>query len=82
MKIATDPEQILRNVYTGRNVIVLKGLEDIGLYLGIHRNTVSRWIKQEGFPACQLPDRTYMTTPALIDAWIIERRQVQAIREA
>jgi hypothetical protein len=51
---------------------ILVGLEEIGGYLRVHRRTAYRWIHDLALPAMQTPAGTWITSPSLIDAWIIE----------
>jgi excisionase family DNA binding protein len=50
---------------------ILCGLEEIGAYLRVHRRTAYRWIHDYALPAMQTPAGTWITSPTLIDAWII-----------
>jgi excisionase family DNA binding protein len=50
---------------------ILVGLEEIGAYLRIHRRTAYRWIHDYALPAMQTPAGTWITSPTLIDGWII-----------
>ncbi len=52
---------------------VIVGLVAIGEIFARHRETISRWVRTEGFPAAQLPDDTYVTTPTLINEWLRSR---------
>ncbi len=56
------------------------GLDAIGRLFGRSRQTVSRWIKNEDFPAACLPDGTWITSHSLIDDWLFKRVRDQ--REA
>ena len=40
---------------------------------GRTRWTIRRWIEREGFPASRLPDGAWVTTPTLIDRWVLDR---------
>ena len=50
---------------------ILHGLEEIARYLRVHPRTVRRWIHDYALPAMQTPAGTWITSPTLIDAWII-----------
>ena len=52
---------------------VIVGLEAIGALFGRTRWTIRRWIEREGFPASRLPDGAWVTTPTLIDRWVLDR---------
>ena len=60
--------------------LVIIGLVKIGEVFDRHRETISRWVRTENFPACQLPDNSYVTTPTLINEWL--RSRCQAPRTA
>jgi predicted DNA-binding transcriptional regulator AlpA len=53
------------------------GLEAIGRLFGRSRQTISRWIKDENFPAAYLPDGTWVTSHSLIDDWLFARVEYQ-----
>ncbi len=56
---------------------ILVGLDAIGAAFQRSRWTIRRWIDEEGFPAAQLPDCTWVTTHALIDGWLLSRANEQ-----
>lgn len=56
---------------------MLRGLDEIGAYLRVHRRTAWRWIKNYGLPAMQSPGRVWITTTSLIDLWILSCRSIQ-----
>ena len=60
--------------------LVIVGLEAIGQVFNRHCETISRWVSTEGFPAAQLPDDTYVTTPTLINEWLRSRCRAQERR--
>jgi hypothetical protein len=49
------------------------GLSAIGNLFGRSRWTIMRWIKGEGFPACKLPDGSWVTDRELVRRWILAR---------
>ena len=49
------------------------GLEAMGAMFHRSRQTMARWIRTENFPAGQLPNGTYCTSPALINEWLRSR---------
>ena len=53
------------------------GLRDIGEVLHRSPRTISRWIDEQGLPACKLPNGNWLTSTALIDTWIMARGQLQ-----
>jgi hypothetical protein len=55
---------------------ILHGLDEIARYLHVSRRTARRWI-QDGLPAMQTPANTWITSPALIDLWILEVARYQ-----
>ena len=56
---------------------ILHGLDEIARYLRVHRRTAWRWIHDYGLPAMQTPAGTWITSPALIDLWILACNRVQ-----
>ncbi len=52
------------------------GLRDIGEVLHRSPRTISRWIDEQGLPACKLPNGNWITSTALIDTWIMARGQL------
>lgn len=50
---------------------VLKGLDEIGRYLRVHRRTVWRWVRDYALPAMKGPSGAYITTTSLIDLWVL-----------
>lgn len=56
---------------------ILQGLEEIAAYLRISLSSVRRYVHRWGLPAMQRPDGQYMTSVALLDAWILTVSQVQ-----
>ena len=59
--------------------VLITGLDEIGIYVGRHRNTVAQWIRVHGFPASRLPNGRYVTSTALIDSWILARMNEEAV---
>jgi hypothetical protein len=49
---------------------ILVGLEAIGSPFGRSPEAISRWIRDYGFPAKELPDGTLCTSLRLIDRWL------------
>ena len=60
---------------------VFVGLEAIGALFERSRHTIGRWIVNEGFPACQLPNNQWVTTQRLIDDWLAARVEIQKGRK-
>ena len=56
---------------------ILRGLDEIGAYLKVHRRTAWRWIKDYDLPAMQAPNGTWQTSTSLIDLWIIAVSKAQ-----
>ena len=56
---------------------VLVGLDNIGAAFGRSRWTIRRWIDEEGFPACQLPDKSWAVSRGAIDRWLVDRAKRQ-----
>jgi len=56
---------------------VLVGLDNIGAAFGRSRWTIRRWIAEEGFPACQLPDKSWAVSQGAIDRWLANRAKRQ-----
>ena len=56
------------------------GLVAIGAMFHRHRETISRWTREEEFPAAQMPNGTYITSPTLVDEWLRSRCQAQKKR--
>jgi len=57
---------------------LIRGGYAICAYLGVHRQTLDKWIRFYDFPAAHLPDGALITTPTLVDAWVavaIERER-------
>jgi hypothetical protein len=52
---------------------LLIGLTAIGRLFGRSRWTIRRWIEREAFPACKLPNGSWITDLVLIRAWIMAR---------
>jgi len=50
------------------------GLNAIGSLFGRSRWTIRRWIEREAFPACKLPNGSWVTDRELIRGWILARR--------
>jgi hypothetical protein len=48
---------------------ILRGLDEIAAYLRVSRPTAFRYIRDYSLPAMRLS--CYMTSPTLIDMWII-----------
>jgi excisionase family DNA binding protein len=60
---------------------ILHGLDEIARYLRIHRRTAWRWIHDYALPAMQSPNGTWITSPTLIDAWILTCGNYQRSQE-
>lgn len=58
------------------------GLRRICKALGVGRDTLSRWCREDHFPICVLPDRRFATTKGLVDAWIEGRARASESRPA
>ena len=58
-------------------IVIVTGLDAIGAMFDRSRWTIARWIKSHGFPAARLPNGEYVTTPGLVDSWIIARRNTE-----
>ena len=56
---------------------ILYGLDEIARYLRVHKRTVWRWVHEIGLPAMQTPKGTWITTPTLIDLWILSCNRLQ-----
>jgi hypothetical protein len=56
---------------------ILRGLDEIGAYLKVHRRTAWRWIMDYGFPAMQAPNGTWMSSTSLVDLWILSVQSMQ-----
>jgi len=61
---------------------VCRGLEAIGAAFGRSRWTMARWVKEENFPAGKLPNGEHITTPTLVDQWILQRAQKSGEEQA
>ena len=61
------------------NPMLIRGLEEIGAYMGVSAQTIRRWVRRESFPAAQLPAGAYLTSEALIDRWL-EARALAGIK--
>lgn len=49
-------------------------------YLGVHYNTVRRYVHEEGLPVLKFPGRNkWIFRKDLVDAWIFERSQPEMI---
>ncbi|MDE2483859.1 MAG: hypothetical protein KGL32_01235 [candidate division NC10 bacterium] len=59
---------------------ILRGAREIAGYLRCHERTVRRWGTRYRLPMAHQPDGKLITTSALIDAWILERREKQYSR--
>ena len=46
---------------------LIVGLVAIGELFDRHRETISRWVRTEGFPAAKMPNGEYVTSPTLVD---------------
>jgi len=44
---------------------ILRGLDEIGAYLKVHKRTAWRWIMDYGFPAMQAPNGTWFSSTSL-----------------
>lgn len=56
---------------TGREIL---GVAKICEELGVHENTVYRWIAEEGFPAIRVGGRKWGVRRAEMDWWLDQRR--------
>jgi hypothetical protein len=57
---------------------ILRGLDEIAAYLKVTRRTAWRYINSYGLPALKLgPYMPYITSPSLIDMWIIAARSAR-----
>ena len=52
---------------------LIVGLTAIGAIFHRHRETISRWTREEEFPAAQMPNGTYITSLTLVDEWLRSR---------
>ncbi len=59
---------------------LIVGLVAIGEMFDRHRETISRWVRTEGFPAAKMPNGEYITSPTLVDEWLRARCQAQGER--
>lgn len=50
---------------------ILRGLEEIARYLRVDKRTVRRWMNECALPCMQTPGRMWITSPTLIDSWIL-----------
>jgi hypothetical protein len=53
---------------------ILRGLDQIGRYVGFGPAAVRRWVASEDFPARRLPDGSFISSGSAITAWILEGR--------
>jgi len=44
-------------------------IEEIGDYLGIKRDTINKWIKEKGMPACKI-GRSWKFKISQVDVWV------------
>ena len=56
------------------------GLVAISKMFSRHRETISRWVRTEGFPAAKMPNGEYVTSPTLVDEWLRLRCQAREKR--
>jgi hypothetical protein len=68
---------MMQRVYFTPDTRVLRGLDEIGRYLKVHRRTAWRWIKDYDLPAMQAPSGTWQTSTSLIDLWILAAGKAQ-----
>jgi hypothetical protein len=61
----------MQRVYFTPDTRVLRGLDEIGQYLKVHRRTAWRYVQTAALPAMKDLRGTYITTTSLIDLWII-----------
>jgi hypothetical protein len=61
----------MQQVYFTPDTRVLRGLDEIGQYLKVHRRTAWRYVQTAALPAMKDLRGTYITTTSLIDLWII-----------
>ena len=52
---------------------IIETLPEIAKMVGRSDQTVRKWIRIHGFPAAKMPNGNWMTTPTLIDKWILAR---------
>lgn len=51
-------------------------------YLGVHVNTLRKYVHEEGLPVLQFPGRRkWVFRKDLVDAWVYERSQPRIINE-
>jgi len=51
-------------------------------YLGVHYNTIRRYVHEEGLPVLKFPGRRKWTfRKDLVDAWVYERSQPELVIE-
>lgn len=50
---------------------LLIGVRKIIGYMGISAKTFYAWVAQHSFPASRLPDGRWVTSPSLIDRWVL-----------
>lgn len=49
-------------------------------YLGVHYNTVRRYVHEEGLPVLKFPGRTrFIFRKDLVDEWVYERSQPEVV---
>lgn len=53
------------------------GQSEIARYCRVTTRTLQRWINIHQFPVCKRPNGLTITSPSLIDAWILARRAEQ-----
>jgi hypothetical protein len=53
---------------------VLRGLEQIGRYVGFGPAAIRRWVASEDFPARRLPDGSWLSSGSAITEWICRGR--------
>lgn len=59
--------------------VLIEGLPNIAKYVGKSRQTISKWITHEEFPAALLPNGRRATTAGAVDAWIIARHRAEMV---
>ena len=55
--------------------------ENIALYCNVHKDTVQKWYKYEGFPVFKLPGGTVCALPHMLDGWLVESNRLREERE-
>jgi hypothetical protein len=53
---------------------ILRGLDQIGRFVGYGPAAIRRWVANENFPARRLPDGSWLSSGSAITKWIYEGR--------